>query len=158
MLNCRVVWARPSFQIFRQNTWFLENNRALQKFLYGFLGFWNNYFQERPLSKVLPWAQNVDWMYVRHSNDVLNTNAEVFFQLSCLHFGKGPHYVLWTSSCAFNLRPTSKGRFDPDPKSEVLLKIAVLKIQEILRSISTVKSFTENADNPKLFYWSWTST
>ena len=30
-----VVGARQSFQFFRQKTWFLENNRALSKFLYG---------------------------------------------------------------------------------------------------------------------------
>ena len=39
ILNCRVVGARQSFQIFRQNTWFLENNRALPKFLYGNLHY-----------------------------------------------------------------------------------------------------------------------
>ena len=38
ILNCRVVGARQSFQIFRQNTWFLEN-RALSKFLYGILHY-----------------------------------------------------------------------------------------------------------------------
>ena len=32
-----VVGARQSFQFFRQNTWFLKNNRALSKFLYGIL-------------------------------------------------------------------------------------------------------------------------
>ena len=37
ILNCRVVGARQSFQIFRQNMWFLENSRALSKFLYGIL-------------------------------------------------------------------------------------------------------------------------
>ena len=37
ILNCRVVGARQSFQIFRQNTWFLENNRALPKLFYGIL-------------------------------------------------------------------------------------------------------------------------
>ena len=36
-LSCRVVGARRSFQIFRQNIWFLENNMALSKFLYGVL-------------------------------------------------------------------------------------------------------------------------
>ena len=36
ILNCRIVGARQSFQIFRQNTWFLENNRALSKFLLAF--------------------------------------------------------------------------------------------------------------------------
>ena len=30
-----VAGARQSFQFFRQKTWFLENNRALSKFLYG---------------------------------------------------------------------------------------------------------------------------
>ena len=35
ILNCRVAGARQSFQIFRQNTWFLEHNRALSKSLYG---------------------------------------------------------------------------------------------------------------------------
>ena len=34
ILNSRVNGARQSFQIFRQNVWFLENNRALSKFLY----------------------------------------------------------------------------------------------------------------------------
>ena len=33
ILNCRVVGDRQSFQIFRQNTWFLENKRALSNFL-----------------------------------------------------------------------------------------------------------------------------
>ena len=37
ILNCRIVGARQSFQIFRQNTWFLKKNRALSKFLYGIL-------------------------------------------------------------------------------------------------------------------------
>ena len=36
ILNCRVVGAQ-SFQILRQYTWFLKNNRALPKFLYGIL-------------------------------------------------------------------------------------------------------------------------
>ena len=55
-------------------------------------------------------------------------------------------------SCTFNLRSVSKGRFDFDSKSEVLVRIAVLKIQTILRSIITVKSFTKNADYPTFFY------
>ena len=29
------VRARQSFQLFRQKTWFLENNSALSKFIYG---------------------------------------------------------------------------------------------------------------------------
>ena len=37
LLNSMVVEARQSFQFLRQNTWFLENNRALSKFLYGIL-------------------------------------------------------------------------------------------------------------------------
>ena len=32
-----VSGARQSFQFFRQTTWFLENNRALSKILYGIL-------------------------------------------------------------------------------------------------------------------------
>ena len=39
VLNCRVVGTRQSFQVFRQNTWFLENNRALHKFLHGILHY-----------------------------------------------------------------------------------------------------------------------
>ena len=39
ILNCRIVGARQSFQIFRQNTWFLENNRALSKIFYGILNY-----------------------------------------------------------------------------------------------------------------------
>ena len=35
LLKSLVVGARQSFQFFRQNTWFLENNRALFKFLCG---------------------------------------------------------------------------------------------------------------------------
>ena len=34
-----VVGARQSFQIFRQNTWFLENNRDLFKLLCGVLHY-----------------------------------------------------------------------------------------------------------------------
>ena len=39
ILNCRVVATRQIFQIFRQNTWFLENNRALSKFLCAILHY-----------------------------------------------------------------------------------------------------------------------
>ena len=39
LLNCRVVGARQNFEIFRQNGWFLENSRALSKFLYGILHY-----------------------------------------------------------------------------------------------------------------------
>ena len=38
-LNSRVVGARQSFRIFRQNTGFLESNRALSKVLYGILRY-----------------------------------------------------------------------------------------------------------------------
>ena len=34
-----VVGACQSFQFFGQNTWFLKNNRALSKFLYGILHY-----------------------------------------------------------------------------------------------------------------------
>ena len=37
MLNCRIVGVRQGFQIFKQNTWFLENNRAfIQIFVWYF--------------------------------------------------------------------------------------------------------------------------
>ena len=39
LLNSVVVGARQSFQIFRQNTWFLENKRVLSKSLYGTLHY-----------------------------------------------------------------------------------------------------------------------
>ena len=39
ILNCRVVGARQSFQIFLQNAWFLINNKALSKFLCGILHY-----------------------------------------------------------------------------------------------------------------------
>ena len=34
-----VVGAHQNFHFFTQNTWFLENNRALSKFLYGVLHY-----------------------------------------------------------------------------------------------------------------------
>ena len=34
-----VFGARKSFQFFRQNTWFLENNSAVPKFLYRILHY-----------------------------------------------------------------------------------------------------------------------
>ena len=34
-----VVGARQTFRFFRQKPWFLENNRALSKFLYGVLHY-----------------------------------------------------------------------------------------------------------------------
>ena len=39
LLNCKLVGARQNFQIFRQNTCFLENNRTLAKFLYRILHY-----------------------------------------------------------------------------------------------------------------------
>ena len=39
ILKCMVVGACHCFQIFRQNTFFLEKNRALSKFLYGKLHY-----------------------------------------------------------------------------------------------------------------------
>ena len=39
LLNSMVVGTRQSFQFFRQNTCFLENNRALSKFLYWILHY-----------------------------------------------------------------------------------------------------------------------
>ena len=54
MLNCSVAGARQSFQFFRQNkdlnilrqnTWFLENSRALSKFLCGIFALLNKYYQ-----------------------------------------------------------------------------------------------------------------
>ena len=34
-----IVGARQNFQFFKQKTWFLENNRALSKFLYWILHY-----------------------------------------------------------------------------------------------------------------------
>ena len=34
-----IVGTRQYFQFFRQNTWFLENNKALPKVLYGILHY-----------------------------------------------------------------------------------------------------------------------
>ena len=39
VLGCRVVEARQGFQIFRKSIQFLENNRALSKFIYGILNY-----------------------------------------------------------------------------------------------------------------------
>ena len=39
ILNCRLVEAHQSFQIFKQNTWFIENNSAMSKFLFGILHY-----------------------------------------------------------------------------------------------------------------------
>ena len=39
ILNRRVVGAHQNFQVFRQNTWFLENNRALSRFFYDTLHY-----------------------------------------------------------------------------------------------------------------------
>ena len=36
-LNVMVAGAQQSFQFFKQNIWFLENDRALSKFLYRIL-------------------------------------------------------------------------------------------------------------------------
>ena len=45
ILNFKVVGARQSFQMFGQNTWFLKNNRALSKFLYGILNYLNSFIK-----------------------------------------------------------------------------------------------------------------
>ena len=44
-LNSKVVGARQSFHFFGQNTWFLEDNRALSKFLYQILHLLNEFCQ-----------------------------------------------------------------------------------------------------------------
>ena len=44
ILNSRVVGFRQNFQIFRHNTWFLVNNRALSNFLWDF-ALPNKYYQ-----------------------------------------------------------------------------------------------------------------
>ena len=38
-IKLQIVGTRQSFKIFRQNTWFLENERALPKFLLGILHY-----------------------------------------------------------------------------------------------------------------------
>ena len=67
-------------------------------------------------------------------------------------FRHGSSVCVLNVACKFNLRFVSRGRFDSDFKSEVLVRIAVLKIQTILRSMSTIKSFTENAGYSTFFY------
>ena len=39
VFNPTVVGARQSFHFFRQSNWFLENNRALSKVLYGIFNY-----------------------------------------------------------------------------------------------------------------------
>ena len=55
-------------------------------------------------------------------------------------------------SRTFNLRSVSRERFDSDSKSEVFVRIAVLKIETFLRNMSTVKFFTESADYLTFIY------
>ena len=45
MLYCRVVGARQKSQIFRQNTWFLENSRAFSKFFVWDFALPSQYYQ-----------------------------------------------------------------------------------------------------------------
>ena len=61
-MNCRVVGARQSFQIFRQNTLLLENNSALSKFLHGVLHY---------LISIIKLKQNQSikkWFYINHAS------------------------------------------------------------------------------------------
>ena len=73
-LNCRVVGACQSFQIFRQNTWFLKNNRALSKFFVWNFALLNQYYQIITKS-------------VHKKNNFLSTMqatlSQVFVQLIC---------------------------------------------------------------------------
>ena len=55
-------------------------------------------------------------------------------------------------SCTFNLHSVNRGRFGSDSKSEVFVRISVLKIQAILWSMSSMKFFTENADYLSFVY------
>ena len=45
ILNCKVVGVHQSFQIFKQNTWFLENSRGLSKFFLWDFTLLNQYYQ-----------------------------------------------------------------------------------------------------------------
>ena len=70
ILNCRVVWALQSFQIVRQNTWLLKNNRPLSKFLYGILHYLISIiklWQSQPKKK-----KQFYFNHASHLNDTLN--------------------------------------------------------------------------------------
>ena len=71
-----VVVARQIFQIFRQNTWFLENNRALSKFLYGILHY---------LIGIIKFKQN----HSIKNNFILTTQAT----LKWFHFSNSQEYA-----------------------------------------------------------------
>ena len=46
-----VVGARQSFQFFTRNSWFLENNRTLSKFLYAILHYLINHYLKKSIHK-----------------------------------------------------------------------------------------------------------
>ena len=54
-----VVGARQSFQFFRQKTWFLENNKALSKFLFGV----SHYLISLIGMQTVPRGQFPDWNF-----------------------------------------------------------------------------------------------
>ena len=69
ILNCRVVGACQSFQIFKQNTSFLENNRALSKFLNGIF----HYLINQSIKKHL---------YINHASHLDSSSCStVFFMI-----------------------------------------------------------------------------
>ena len=61
-----------------------------------------------------------------------------------MHFHMDPQNVFWMPHVRW-------GRFESDSKSEVFVKIAGLEIHSILRSMSTLRFFTEMQTSQNLF-------
>ena len=86
VLNPTVVRARQSFIFFRQNTWFLENNGALSRFLYGIL---HNLISIIKLLKISFLKPN----FILTTRATLNKQFDLLRWLACL---KKKIIFLWT--------------------------------------------------------------
>ena len=60
--NSLIVEACESFQFFRQNTWFLKNNKALSQFSYGILHYLIR------ITKLLKKLVHISQFYINHSS------------------------------------------------------------------------------------------
>ena len=91
ILHCRVVGARHSFQIFRQNTWFLEDNRAVSKFLYGILHYL--------ISIIKLWQDQSIQFYINHAShlkpDITNFAESHKYNLRYVNLSMSLIFCFW---------------------------------------------------------------
>ena len=102
-MNCRVGGARQSFQIFRQNTWFLEISRALSDFFNGISHYLISIIKLQKNQSIKKQRKS------RYFNHASHLNVSVYltsFLFTFLNSNSNSPYYMWDASR--NLSPQFK--------------------------------------------------